>query len=122
MRRSSLSHRAAGVCTCGLTVCLTAFWRATVRQGGCLGGFMRRSCPSNEPAGVDVCTCCLTVCLTAFWHATISQGGGSGGFMRRSWLSNEPAGVDVWTGPLSVLVEGPGLYRTHRTDMIIGAW
>ncbi|WIA22339.1 hypothetical protein OEZ85_004653 [Tetradesmus obliquus] len=51
----------------------------------------------------------------------VSKGGGTGGFMRRSWLSNEPAGVDVWTGPLQVSVEGPGLYRTQRTDMIIGS-
>eukprot|EP00882_Tetradesmus_deserticola_P018085 GHRQ01019408.1.p1 GENE.GHRQ01019408.1~~GHRQ01019408.1.p1 ORF type:complete len:307 (+),score=85.93 GHRQ01019408.1:360-1280(+) len=52
---------------------------------------------------------------------TSKGGGGAGGFMRRSWLSSEPAGVDVWTGPLLVLVEGPGLYRTSRTDMIIGS-
>ncbi|KAF6262446.1 hypothetical protein COO60DRAFT_1676044 [Scenedesmus sp. NREL 46B-D3] len=51
----------------------------------------------------------------------VSQGGGAGGFMKRSWLSDAPAGVDVWTGPLLVSVEGPGLYRTSRTDMIIGS-
>jgi hypothetical protein len=64
--------------------------------------------------------CCAVVKTTFKCSTAQGGGGGAGGFMRRSWLANEPAGVDVWTGPLSVTVEGPGLYRTSRTDMIIG--
>jgi hypothetical protein len=29
-------------------------------------------------------------------------------------------GVEVWSGPLRVLLEGPGKFRTDRVDMLLG--
>jgi hypothetical protein len=31
-------------------------------------------------------------------------------------------GVEVWSGPLRVTMESPGVFRTDRVDMIIGAY
>lgn len=31
-------------------------------------------------------------------------------------------GLEVWSGPLRVLLEGPGRFRTERVDMLLGGW